>query len=292
MEHRTISRRPRRPCFPALSLLPVLLSASFFTQAQVTFDVIGPREYEMPVGLDAPVNVFVQYAYYQDNQRIFDSNSDRQRAGSGSRAFVGQSKYVRFWSPENSPDVGQAFVAILPEISIRNSRLPNQADRHVSGLADPIVGYVLYKEFTDNLILGVQTYVQIPVGTNEVSDTNWKNLSSGFWNWKLGDFTWSGDLGFVWQSRRDDNIRPAMSLHGNHRFSYSLGARFEPFLALDHEHIKARNGNPGARVLDGGIGLSINTYDNQAIALRYSRSISGRNHSVADAIHLKYSYSW
>jgi len=292
MEQRTTSRRPRRPCFPALSLLPLLLPASFFAQAQVTFDVIGPREYEMPVGLDAPVNVFVQYAYYQDNQRIFDSNSDRQRAGSGGRVFVGQSKYVRFWSPENSPSVGQAFVAILPEISIRNSSLPNPDDRHVSGLGDPIVGYVLYKEFTDNLILGVQTYLQVPVGTNEVSDTNWKNLSSGFWNWQLGDFAWSGDFGFVWQSRRDDNLRPAMSWHGNHRFSYQMSPRLEPFLALDHEHIQKRNGAPSARVVDGGIGLSINTYANQSIAFRYSHSISGRNHSVADVFHLKYAYSW
>jgi len=287
------ARHPRRLGLPALSLLPVLLSASFFAQAQVTFDVIGPREYDMPVGLAAPVNVFVQYAYYQDNQRIFNTNSDRQRAGDGSRAFVGQSKYVRFWSPENSPDVGQGFVAILPEISIRNSSLPNPDDRHVSGLADPILGYVLYRKFTPNLILGVQSYVQLPVGTHEVSDTNWKNLTSGFWNWGVGDFVWSGDFGFVWQSRRDDNVRPAMSWHGNHRFSYRLTPRVEPFLALDHEHIrKHHSGTPSARVLDGGLGVSITTYPNQSIALRYTQSISGRNHSVADAFHLKYAYSW
>jgi len=292
MEH-PISRHPRRSGFPALALLTSLLLASFVTQAQVTFDVIGPREYDMPVGLTTPVNVFVQYAYYQDNQRIFDTNSDRQRVGVGSRAFVGQSKYVRFWSPENSPDIGQAFIAILPEISIRTRNAPNSADRHVSGLADPILGYALYKKFTPNLILGVQSYVQLPVGTNEVSDTNWKNLTSGFWNWGLGGFVWSGDFGFVWQSRRDDNIRPALSWHGNHRLSYRMSARLEPFLALDHEHIrKHSNGTPSARVVDGGLGLSINTYPNQSIAFRYSRSISGRNHSIADAFHLKYAYSW
>jgi len=286
-------RRPRRLGLTAFSLLPVLLTASFFAKAQVTFDVIGPREYDMPTGLETPVNVFVQYAYYQDNQRIFNSNSDRTMIGaSGSRAFVGQSKYVRFWSPANSPDVGQAFVAILPEVSVRNSSLPNPDDRHVSGLADPIIGYALYKAYSDNLTLGFQTYIQIPVGTNEVSDDNWKNLTSGFWNWQVGDFVWSGDFGFVWQSENNNNQRPAMSWHGNHRFSYQISPRLEPFLALDHEHIRERNGNPSARVLDAGIGLSISTYDNQSIAIRYSQSISGRNHSVADAIHVKYAYSW
>jgi len=291
MKH-TPHRRRRSGYFVRL-LLFVLLTASFLAQAQVTFDVIGPREYEMPVGLEQPVNTFVEYASYQDNQRIFNRNADRTRIGaSGSRAFVGQSKYVRFWSPANSPDIGQAMVVIVPAVSIRNSRAINLNDRHNSGIADPILGYVLYKAFTENLILGVQTYLQIPVGTDEVSDTNWKNLSSGFWNWQVGDFAWSGDLGFVWQSRRDDNIRPGMSLHGNHRFSWRLNPRLEPFLALDHEHSRAYPGRRSARVLDGGVGLAVNTYDNQAIAFRYSQSLRGRDHSVADAFHVKYAISW
>ena len=56
----------------ALSLLAVAGTAS----AQTTFDVIGPREYELPVGFE-PFNVFVQYATYQDNARMFDADGDR-----------------------------------------------------------------------------------------------------------------------------------------------------------------------------------------------------------------------
>ena len=44
----------------------MLSGLSGLAQAQTTFDVIGPHEYELPVGFE-PFNVFVQYAYVQRN---------------------------------------------------------------------------------------------------------------------------------------------------------------------------------------------------------------------------------
>ena len=46
----------------------MLSGLSGLAQAQTTFDVIGPHEYELPVGFE-PFNVFVQYAYVQRNNR-------------------------------------------------------------------------------------------------------------------------------------------------------------------------------------------------------------------------------
>ncbi|CAN4280519.1 transporter [Pseudoxanthomonas sp. LjRoot125] len=270
----------------ALSLLAVAGTAS----AQTTFDVIGPREYELPVGFE-PFNVFVQYATYQDNARMFDADGDRVD-GSGSKALTGLSKYVRFWTPESNKNIGVAWEVIVPEVAIRNTSAA-AGDRHISGIGDPLTGFAIWYKPSERATLGFQSFVQIPTGTERVSDTNWKNLSSFFWDWRMGEkFGWTGDAGFVWQSRRDNGIQPGLSLHTNNRFAYRATQRLEPFVALDAEHTEANDGLPSGWALDGGAGLMIHTFDNQSITLRYSTSLDGKNHSVNDSLNLKYAYVW
>lgn len=259
-------------------------------QAQTTFDLIGPREYELPVGFD-PFNVFVQYATIQNNTHAFDNDGDRVR-GSGSKAITGISKYVRFWTPESSRNIGVAWEILVPEAGIRNNSAP-EGDRHVSGIGDPITGFAIWYKPKENSTLGFQSFVQIPVGTDRISDTNWKNLSSFFWDWRISEkFGWTGDVGVVWQSERDNGVRPGLTWHHNHRFAYRVNRRLEPFLAIDNERTAGRDGAPDAWALDGGVGLMIHTFDNQSITLRYSTSIDGRNHSVNDSFNLKYAYVW
>ena len=124
---------PSLPRLLPLALLPLLAIAGT-ASAQTTFDVIGPREYELPVGFE-PFNVFVQYATYQDNARVFDADGNRVD-GSGSKALTGLSKYVRFWTPESNKKIGVAWEVIVPEVAIRNRRAP-EGDRHISGIGDP-----------------------------------------------------------------------------------------------------------------------------------------------------------
>lgn len=270
----------------ALSLLGLAGAAS----AQTTFDVIGPREYELPVGFE-PFNVFVQYATYQDNARVFDADGDRAR-GSGSKALTGLSKYVRFWTPASNPDIGVAWEVIVPVAGIRNTDAVGD-DRHVSGIGDPLTGFAIWYKPRGNVTLGFQSFVQVPVGTDRISDTNWKNLSSFFWDWRMGEkFGWTGDAGFVWQSERDSGVQPGLTWHTNNRFAYRATHRLEPFLALDAEQTRANDGLPEAWALDGGVGLMIHTFDNQSITVRYSTSLDGENHSVNDSLNLKYAYVW
>ncbi|TDN57177.1 transporter [Azoarcus indigens] len=276
---------------------PQLLAATLFAlvaagtalpvQAQTTFDVIGPHEYDLPVDFK-PFNVFVQYAYLQRNKRAFDSDGDRVR-GSDSEAIVGLSKYVRFWTPDFNRNIGLAWEVIVPEISIRNDR----DNSHASGLGDPMTGFAIWYKPRPDLTLGFQSFLQIPAGSSEVSDKNWKNLSSLFWDWRLTDkLGWTADAGFVFQGDRTDDIRPGHSFHTNHRLGYRATPLLEPFLALDYERSKSTSTVDGGHVLDGGIGLMFHTFDNQSITLRYSHSISGENHSVNDSFNIKYAYAW
>lgn len=286
----TTPRASRRRFLPAQAIAAALLAHAGASVAQTTFDVIGPREYELPVDFK-PFNVFVQYATIQDNDRVFDANGDKVD-GSGSQLISGLSKYVRFWTPESNRKIGVAWEVIVPEVAIRNRQAP-EGDRHVSGLGDPLTGFAIWYKARPNLTLGFQSFLQVPVGTDRISDTNWKNLSSLFWDWRIGDkFGWTGDAGFVWQGTRDDGFKPAMSWHQNHRFAYRANRRLEPFLALDHERSGSKSGRPASWALDGGAGLMIHTFDNQSITLRYSTSLDGENHAVNDSFNLKYAYVW
>jgi hypothetical protein len=285
----TTTRHIARRVLP-LAILP-LLGAAGAVCAQTTFDVIGPHEYDLPVGFE-PFNVFVQYATYQDNARVFDGSGDRVD-GSGSRALTGLSKYVRFWTPESNKNVGLAFEVIVPEVGIRNRNAVNEDDRHISGIGDPMIGFAVWVKPRENLTLGFQSFMQMPVGTDQVSDTNWKNLSSFFWDWKMSEkFNWTGNAGLVWQSERDSGVQPGINWHTNNRFSYRATQVLEPFLGLDAERSSGNDGLPDAWVVDAGAGLMFHTFDNQSITLRYSTSVAGKSHAVNDSINLKYAYVW
>ncbi|MBX3684633.1 MAG: transporter [Rhodocyclaceae bacterium] len=265
----------------------MLSGLSGLAQAQTTFDVIGPHEYELPVGFE-PFNVFVQYAYVQRNNRTFDGDGDRVK-GSGSTAIVGLSKYVRFWSPQSNPKIGLAYEVIVPEISVRDHRAGTQA----SGVSDPLTGFAIWYKPSPNSTLGFQSFIQIPVGGSDVSDTNWKNLSSVLWDVRLSDrLGWTADAGFVFQDEKTDGTRPGTSFHTNQRLGYRTSDLFEPFVAVDYERSAKTSTVAGSHVLDAGLGLMVHTFDNQSITLRYSKSVSGENHAANNSFNLKYAYAW
>lgn len=286
--HSTQSRR--RGCRTALRLCAALsLTCAGTVQAQTTFDVIGPHEYDLPADFE-PFNVFVQYGSYQNNARVFDSQGDRAD-GSDNKVISGLSKYVRFWTPESNRNIGLAWEVIVPEVGIRNRNAVNEDDRSISGIGDPLTGFAIWYKPSKNLTLGFQSFLQIPVGTDRVSDTNWKNLSSVFWDWKMSEkANWTGDAGLVWQSERDNGIKPGLSWHTNNRFSYRVSEHLEPFIAIDGDYSDANDGLPSGWVVDGGPGLMFHTFSNQSIAVRYSTSLAGKNHSVNNGVYLKYAY--
>ncbi len=256
------------------------------SNAQTTFDVIGPGEYDLPVDFD-PFNVFVQYVTVQDNDKVRDANG-KKVAGSGTQQIVGLSKYVRFWSPESNRRIGVAYEVIVPAIGVRDRTGGNYA----GGIGDPLTGFALWYTPSENSTLGVQSFLQVPVGADAVSDTNWKNLTSLLWNWKRGKFQFTGDAGFVWQDSRTDGTRPGLTLHTNQRYSYRISQRLEPFLGLDYETTEKNGALPKSWALDGGFGVVLHTFSNQSIAVRYSTTLDGESHAQNDSFNLKYVYIW
>lgn len=281
---------------PLRNILTGSILATLFAvggaQAGTTFDVIGPHEYDLPVNF-TPFNVFVQYAYIQDNDRAWDSNGDKFDLQPGSRALVGLSKYVRFFTIDSLPDVGIAFEVIQPTSSVRTERFNGIEANTNSGFGDTMIGAAIWYKPSANSTLGLQTFLQMPIGTDEASDTNWKNLTSVLWGWQFAEkWNWTGDAGFVFQSPRDNRVHPGTSFHTNNRLSYAVNKTFEPFVGLDYENTSKGTLFSKSRAFDASVGLMVNTFKNQSLTFRYSKGVDGENTAVGDTFHVKYVYIW
>ena len=284
--------RPIRKAAPIVAL--AALAAVAPAQAQVTLDVIGPHEYDLPVDFK-PFNVFVQYATFQDGDRQWDGDGDRRRAAK-TRTIVGLSKYVRFWTPESNPKIGLAYEIIVPEVGVRNSDARSSA----SGIGDPITGFAAWYKPSPASTLGIQSFMQLPVGDSDIGGGDvWKNLTSLFWDVQMGRLTYTADAGFVFfgESTAAD-ATPGTLFHTNHRLGYQIDDAIEPFLALDYERQQGwRNRAAGVKLPDShettaGLGVMFKYYGNQSITVRYSRGIDGESHGATDSFNLKYVYAW
>jgi hypothetical protein len=279
-------------------LLAVLLLAAAAllprpAAAQITFDVIGPHEYDLPVQQD-PWNVFVQYATYQNSNQAWNRNARRVDVDPTVHSVVGLSKWVHFFTLSGAPAVGMGFELIQPEVSNRTLGGPGTNATTSSGLGDSIIGYVAFWKPTEGSTVGFQTFLQMPDGSHGVSDTNWKNISSALWYFPVGThFGWTGDAGWIAQSNRDDGVHPGLAWNTNNRFGWKLNKTFEPFVALDYEYDgRSSVGNApdlaAGHELDVGAGIMINYLPNQNIAFRYSHGVDGSNHGLTNEAALKY----
>jgi len=256
--------------------------------AQIALDVIGPHEYDLPVDFE-PFNAFVQYSRVSDSGHVWNTDGDRVKADTG-QVLVGLSKYVRFWTPSWNRKIGLAYEVLVPEVGIRNAGGTRSFN---GGIGDPITGAAIWFKPSENATLGLQSFVQIPVGSNAVSDTNWKNLTSLFWGWQITkQVGLTGNGGFVWQSQQTSGFTPGLTLHINQRLGWRVHPHIEPFLGIDSEYTRASDGAPRAWAVDGGGGIVFHTFANQSITLRYSATLQAENHADNRSINLKYAYVW
>jgi len=260
-----------------------------------TFDVIGPHEYNLPVNYDS-FNVFVQYAYYQTENRAFDSKGN-DVSGPHQAKAVGLSKYVRFFTLKSVPDVGIAYEIIVPEISVQGKGVS------VSGIGDPITGPAVWFKPSKNSTLGIQSFLQIPVGSQEVTDGSWKNLTSILYDWQIGNLDIDGDTGFVYQSKAHRNnaadVDPGTTFHQNLRLGYRVHKHVEPFFAYDFAVTGSSKDENGATIPNSvsrehtvGGGLMFTFSDNVSLTTRYSYGVDGVNTNRTNSINVKFCYVW
>ncbi len=281
-----------------LSLAGLAAPHGSASAADITFAVIGPREYELPVNYK-DFFAFVQYGQFNSSSQYFDARGNLTSQPRQNLA-VGLSKFVYFTTFDSLPGVGIAFEAILPE-----AYLGVRGGGEQLGFGDTIWGVATWIKPTENSTLGFQTFLQAPIGTDNFTNNYYANLSSILFDVQGERFSFTGDAGGIFRSEQNapgqPRINPGMTFHTNLRLGYKLNEpKFpvEPFLSLDYQYNTASDlalshliiPNSHGQDLALGAGLAWFYDPKQSITVRYSRSVYGVNMTPTNAVYLKYVY--
>lgn len=283
----------------AVGLGGIALQGTAAVASDITFGILGPREYELPVNYK-DFTVFVQYGQVNRTAQFFDNNGNLTRQPQQTLG-VGLSKFVYFTTFDALPGVGFAIEAILPEVYFSQRGGPDQF-----GAGDTIWGFATWIKPTENSTLGFQSFIQAPIGTDNFTNRYYANYSSILFDHQSKYFSFTGNVGGVFRGNQDPvpggvRVNPGTTFHTNLRLGYKLdipSVPIEPFLALDYQYntvtrVTATNAPiPFSNNQDFALGAGLAfLYDpKQSFTIRYSRSVFGQNTSPTDAVYLKFVY--
>lgn len=278
----------------AIVLMVFLMSAVVPTQASASdigLAVIGPHEYALPVNYDS-FNVFVQYAFWNDN-----SKGDGNVADADSDTFVGLSKYVRFFTLEALPNVGLAYEVIQPSVHVNDA----DSDTTVTGLGDTITGPAAWFKPSENSTIGIQSFLQVPIGDDELSNHAWGNLTSIFFDWQINKVNIDGNVGLIaFTNARNAGVETEIgtTYHANVRLGYRASQMLEPFLAVDWETQGSGKNKTTDTKIDSnnetalGLGLMVHFSPNISMTARYTKAVDAKNVTETDGVYFKFAYVW
>jgi len=189
---------------------------------------------------------------------------------------------------------------IWPEVAVHGN------GSGTSGFGDPLTGGIFWFKPTGdpNLTMGLQSFVQIPIGDNELSNHSWNNFTSLHWDWNFGPknkINFDGDFGAVFRGDREWNgmtIEQGTTVHTNIRLAYSVNKFLSPFMAFDwctkgtdkNKDTNEKTGSSNETTL--GAGLMINISPSMSFTARYGKSIDGKNTVKSDGVYFKFVYIW
>ncbi|MDI9847463.1 transporter [Rhodoblastus sp. 17X3] len=279
----------------AAMLIPLCATTNAIA-SDITFAVIGPQEYNLPVNFKDPFNVFVQYGEFNSTNQAWSPSGGLYKTPN-TDLFVGLSKYVRFWTFDSIPNVGFAYEVIVPEVMVTG---PFDA---VKGIGDPLTGPAVWFKPTKDTTLGLQSFVQIPIGQTEVSNHYWANYSSIFFDWQSPLLAFTGNAGAVFRSIQSApgslRVNEGTTLHTNLRLSWKATTFWEPFVAFDWQTTGGANYAYGGGVAalanqETALGAGVMAHFSPvaSLTLRYSRGVEGYNTGLTNAGYLKFAYVW
>ncbi|MFT8777098.1 MAG: transporter [Gluconacetobacter liquefaciens] len=293
----TIRRLKKNVSAGAICLL-ALGSVRSVHASDITFAVIGPHEYDLPVNFD-PFNVLVQYGDGNAAGHSYDSSGARVPAG-GSHTWTGLTKYVHFRSFEAIPNVGFAFELIQASSYV----LAN--GQSYGGLGTTIPGFAAWFKPNARSTFGFQTFMESPSATRDaLASHNWTNITSFLFDYEWEHFSFDGDLGATVAAtsthlRQQHSYTTGQSFFSNLRFGWKASAAMEPFFAFDWQNTGGLYDNTfnqyvqnsSTREVALGTGIMFNLSKKSSLTLRYAHSVEGRNVPETNAYYVKFVYLW
>jgi hypothetical protein len=280
---------------PQSRLLRVALAAALCAlgssaQAQITRGFIGPHEYALPdpVGMK-PWNVFVEYVTLQKTDQVWNTSRDKVDVGK-TEALIGLSKFVHFWTPQFAPNMGIGWEIIVPTVGIRDKVNGTSS----SGIGDPITGPALWIKPNANWTLGLDFFIQVPVGDSDIGGGDrWNVIGSFFWDGQFDKINYTANLGYNIPGKSSAGIKPGVSWYTNHRLGYKVSDLIEPYLGVDYERQESKAGvNPSNHEWAGSLGVMFHMFPNSHLAVHYSRGFRGESRAVSDNFNLRWAYAF
>lgn len=279
----------RLSIFCAVVFVTVSLTAGFkkAEAGLIPYSVIGVNEFNLPVNYQ-PFNVFLSYNVYRDEGKSWDGQS-------GSRStLLSVEKYARFFKIDALPKVG-----FLWEVVVGAGSVTNKDDTSNTGLIDAQTGFLAWVRPTDNLTTGLEYFVYLPFGSNELSGHSLDNSIAFTTNYKLGQFTLDGDVGYkIKGDYKHGGVHAEQgdTVFGNLVLAYQFLKNVEPMLKVDFQATGpgkdklTNNKTSGSEELAGGIGNHFNLTDKLSGDIWYSHGLTGRNTTKTNSVLMRIVY--
>lgn len=283
------------------------LPAATASAENITFAIIGPHEYELPVNFK-DFDAFVQYGFSNFTDQSFTAHGGYTPIPH--QDFnLGFTKLVRFISFDSLPNVGFAPEAIVPELS---TNAGSNSNSNLYGVADPIFGGAVWVKPNKDSTFGFQTFIQAPIGTKFATNYYYDNISTIFYDYQAKTFDVDGNTGGVFRSNQHapgaDAVDEGTTFFTNLRIGYKLNQPtipIEPFFSIDFDTTSGSKnlvtGLPVTTTLPNGTVIYSNTTDlalgaggyitisdKYSLTLRYSRSVYGLNEAPTNAVYMKF----
>ena len=282
----TVKRPAHRLTSAAVLLACLCMSAA---HAETGRGFMAPFEYQLPGNLSKPINVVVQYGYVDRVHEQWNAAGNKIGADNVD-VNVGLTKYVHAWNLESNPNVGIGWEVIAPLVSVQNKTARTTS----SGLADPIAGgFAWFKPSKDSTI-GTDLLFQMPVGSDSIGGGDrWRIIQSVFTTVLMGGLSYTGDIVWDWPGKSTiSRTKAASTASTHHRIGYSVTSLLLPYIGVDYERQKAKNGQPANYEAVGNLGLMLTFPAGYSMAMHYGRAFRGENRGLTDSINARFIYGW
>lgn len=275
--------------FFAVALVTVVLSGGLkkAEAGLIPYSVIGVNEFNLPVTYE-PFNAFLSYNVYRDEGKAWDGQS---RVNS---TLLTVEKYARFFKIDALPKVGFLWEAVVGAGSVTN-----KDDTSNTGAIDAQTGFLVWVRPMENLTTGLEYFLYLPFGSNELSGHSIDNSIAFTTNYKLGKFTLDGDVGYKIKGNYKHagvNAEQGDTFFCNLVLAYQILKNVEPMLKVDFQSTGTGRDIPtniktsSSDELAGGIGNHFILSEKLSGDIWYSHGLTGRNTTKTNSVLMRIVY--
>jgi len=259
----------------------------------IPYSVIGPHEYQLPVGKEIPedgINLLLSYNTWRDESAAYDGES-------GTRSlFANVNKFVHIFNIDGLDNAGFLWEGVLGFGSLKTK--DNQS---FTGMIDGQTGLVAWHKPTKNWVNVVEYWLYLPIGDNELSGHSWNHSIAYMTNYTLGGFTFDGDFGYKLMGDYKNNGVEAEQgnvFFANAVFAYKFMKQLEPFFKLDFQSTESgKNKLTGQKIsgqheLAWGLGNQFTITDRLNVAVWYEGPLDGRNTTKTNAGYARFIWTF